>query len=173
MIKVVKKSGVKVSSQPSTFLSFFLCVAYGLPVSMATWRQSEIKGTGSRETGHICFDVFTLHKRRRQPLSVSTHDALGHLSASGHFALPFSLSRIVTVFKKRQTSQTRMRPLHFSMPSIQDQILRALWCHALFCFVFVPLEIWNSPVSLKDVRDRSSLWQLQLESVSRISLWYR
>lgn len=53
------------------------------------------------------------------------------------------------------------------IPSIQDQILKALWCHALLCFY--SLEIWNLTVSFKRC-DFSSL--LQLDPFSGVSLWY-
>lgn len=96
----------------------------------------EIKGTGSRETGHICFDVFTSYKRRWQPLSASTHDALGHLSASGHFTFPFL--RIVTFLKKRQTSQTRMHPLHLSYPPFKITFFKLF--DVRLCFGFIPLK---------------------------------
>lgn len=104
----------------------------------------KVKGTVGRETGHICFDVFTLHKRRWQPLSASTHDA------PGHFTFP-SLYRIVTFFQKalKKYPQMRMHPLHLSHPFIPDQILPALWCHALFCFLFIPLKYETCQFLLK------------------------
>lgn len=53
--------------------------------------------------GNICFDDFTSHKRRRQPLNVSTHDAAGQPAATSLSLLSPPLWH----FKEHQTFQNK------------------------------------------------------------------
>lgn len=123
------------------------------------------------DTTRICFDAFTLHKRRWQPLNASTQDALGQLPAIGHFSF-HSLSRIVAFQKRIKHPKVRMNPLHLRS-LIQEQILRALGCHILLVLVcFIPLKYETCRLLFKMRMCVAVVHCRQLDPVSRIWLWW-
>lgn len=143
-------------------------MVYLCPWQPEGWALYEMKGTQSWETGHICFDVFVLHKGRWQPLNMSTHDAPGRLSASGHFTL-LSLCRIVT-FQKASNIPNENVSASSPYPHSRSDFSKSF--DVMLCF-FIPLKYETCQFLLREMcMTTVCCRQLQLDSVSRISLWY-
>lgn len=120
---IIKKEKRGVENSPSSLSHLVQPVVYLYPWQPEGRASYEIKATGSQETGHICFDVFTLHKRRWQPLNVSrppmsssppAATSLSLLSLSGS-----DISKSIT--RPQKNKNKNASSLHLCM-LIQDQI---------------------------------------------------
>lgn len=150
---------------------------YSPPVPMVTWRQSIVLDEGDwkpRERWRVRFDVFILHKRRWQPLDVSTHNAPGQLPASSHFTFP-SLSCIVTFQKKASDIPNNEKASAVSPRSRpgSDPPSSLKTCFVVFvCFFF--LFSWNMKLvsCFERLMCLTKVHCRRLDPVSEMSLWY-
>lgn len=129
-----KWSEIEFTVHPLVLLCLTLCSLWSTCIHSNPRGRALYKMKGSRETGNICFDDFTLHKRMWQPLNVSTHNTPGHLSASGHFTFPSLLQHCDISKSLRNPKPERIcyisvpsLKIRFSEPFVFDLIFESLF----------------------------------------------
>lgn len=156
---IIKKEKCGVENSPSSLSHLVQPVVYLYPWQPEGRASYEIKATGSQETGHICFDVFTLHKRRWQPLNVSRLPMSSSPPAATSLSLvSLSGSDISKSITRPQKKQKQECILSSSLHAHSRSDFFELFDVTLCCYFDFLLRIWNLPACLKeDEYDHSSL----------------